>query len=508
MKRILVIVLLHSLSISLLGASTGGRTGELLNWGAGARSLALGKAYTAVADDGSAGYWNAAAMTQLDKKEVSMLRANLWEGTVYDFLGFVYPTVSWGAFGLSLARLCSGEAEKRDTDNIATGSFKNMESAYLFSYAYNVLHGLSVGGSLKKFDSLLDGRQNSHLGLDMNGLYEITGSNKYFNNLRLASNLQNIFSQKNGSDSADKLPMGIRLGAAAQMLNKKVLLSLDLENRLGAGIVWHLGAEYRFKYLAVRLGSDREEYSAGIGLNYQNYYLDYAYATHTLGGSQRMGLGYKFGLGVNILRHEKADNYYQEGLALIEKGSFTQAADKLAAACKYKNSPIYLMSKNRLEEVTTYFKKAEEEKKEMEELRKGVRDYLTGYDQKALDEVLYSFSLNKADERIYNLLRQMEKTTGLKSNQEALASDWSLIEQRLYKSLRYFREKQFDLAVIECQEAIKLEPANVLAYKRLGSAFYALGKRDKAKEAWLKVLELAPNEPGNDKLKILIDSIK
>ncbi|GAJ13873.1 unnamed protein product, partial [marine sediment metagenome] len=48
------------------------------------------------------------------------------------------------------------------------------------------------------------------------------------------------------------------------------------------------------------------------------------------------------------------------------------------------------------------------------------------------------------------------------------------------------------LAILECQEVLELEPNNTLALSRLGSAYYVIGQKEKAKELWLRVLEIEP----------------
>ncbi|GAJ12821.1 unnamed protein product [marine sediment metagenome] len=63
-----------------------GLPGAFLRFGAGARSLGMGKAYVGVSDDASATYWNSAGLTQLTQKEIVALHAILFEDTIYDFV--------------------------------------------------------------------------------------------------------------------------------------------------------------------------------------------------------------------------------------------------------------------------------------------------------------------------------------------------------------------------------------------------------------------------------------
>ena len=65
---------------AMSSARAGGEPGEFLQWGAGARSLGMGRAFLAVSDDASATYWNPAAMVQLERKELMGLQATAVAG--------------------------------------------------------------------------------------------------------------------------------------------------------------------------------------------------------------------------------------------------------------------------------------------------------------------------------------------------------------------------------------------------------------------------------------------
>jgi len=104
---------------------TGGIPGAFLSWGAGARSLAMGKAFVAVSDDASATYWNPGGLGKIERQELMMLHTMLWAGTTYDFISYVKPMTQMGAIGLSLVRMYTGGFEGYDIYNERTINFSD-----------------------------------------------------------------------------------------------------------------------------------------------------------------------------------------------------------------------------------------------------------------------------------------------------------------------------------------------------------------------------------------------
>src|SRR4051794_35397588 len=97
-----------TLPVSLFAAATGGQVDEFLSYGAGARSLAMGAAFVGVADDASATYWNPAGLSQITRKELTLMKATLFADTTYDFYSFVKPSKKGGsAWGVSMTKLAN-----------------------------------------------------------------------------------------------------------------------------------------------------------------------------------------------------------------------------------------------------------------------------------------------------------------------------------------------------------------------------------------------------------------
>ncbi len=83
--------------------------GEFLYVGAGARALALGGAYSAIAGDVTAAYWNPAGLCLLDGQEASFMHSERFGGLItYDYLAYARSNGETG-LGASLFRTDAGK---------------------------------------------------------------------------------------------------------------------------------------------------------------------------------------------------------------------------------------------------------------------------------------------------------------------------------------------------------------------------------------------------------------
>lgn len=161
--RIVIVAIVGWLSIttSFAQSNTPKYSNEFLAIGVNARALGMASAFTAVANDVSAGYWNPSGLTQLEYKyDVSVMHAQYFAGIAnYDYLGFATKIDSVSSLGLSVIRF--GIDDIPDTrflydangalnyDNIQF--FSASDYAFLFSYARKLdwLGRLDVGGNAK-----------------------------------------------------------------------------------------------------------------------------------------------------------------------------------------------------------------------------------------------------------------------------------------------------------------------------------------------------------------------
>lgn len=72
--------------------------------------------------------------------------------------------------------------------------------------------------------------------------------------------------------------------------------------------------------------------------------------------------------------------------------------------------------------------------------------------------------------------------------------DMNIVDQYLFAALNNIYSGRYDLAVQECSLILGIQPNNVLALKRLGSAYFAMKNKEKARESWERALKIAPDD--------------
>ena len=175
---------------------TGTRGAAFLSLGVGARAQALAGAYSALADNVSALYWNTAGIAQLDGFAASVSQASLYEGLdiKHTFVGAVLP-VGLGRFGVSVNTLDSGEmpwtnegfptagyidheGNVGEMDN-ARAPFSWNSLAVAGHYARPVTDRLFVGAAIKYIEEGIPNAKINFVGFDVGtifrtGLYGVT----------------------------------------------------------------------------------------------------------------------------------------------------------------------------------------------------------------------------------------------------------------------------------------------------------------------------------------------
>ncbi|MCP3683139.1 MAG: PorV/PorQ family protein [bacterium] len=469
---------------------TGGMPGAFMSWGAGARSLGMGKAFVACADDSTATYWNPAGLANLSRSEITALHAILWGGTVYDFISYVHPTGFGGTFGFSGTRLFLGGFEGRDEKNRQTHTFEDIQSAYGVSYGQKVLETLSIGATLKKMSHTLDDHVSGSYIVDVGAMYSP------IDYLNLGLNLQNLLALTTGT--SDDIPIVAKFGMNYKLLREKLSIAMDMTGIIGwegSGLPVNVGAEYwALNYLALRMGMDPREFNMGFGLRYNDYGVDYAYATHELGGSHRVSATISFGRSVKKLKQKTSREFEVEGDAAYKSGVFDLSVKSFEKAYSLNPSDQDLARKlNILSKISKIVPRAVDDSEKSKLIRRGIIEYVRNKDYEVIILILnHVISKNPTDQQSKTLLRLIASLHGIKEPKYKVPEGMTLAEYKLYQALQFFYEGKYAKVIEECQDVIVVEPKNAQAYKRMGSAFYAMGNEEKALESWRRSLQLNP----------------
>jgi hypothetical protein len=145
-----------------------GMANDYLQYGAGARCLAMGGAYVALADQASAPYWNPAGLTQINEHQFLSMYAPFFEGTSHNFISYVHPLRSLGNVAISDVFLYSGRYEEVSrTGEVTDKSSSVWKNAVIISYANRVYRHISLGASLKLINERVMKYSGSGQGIDL-----------------------------------------------------------------------------------------------------------------------------------------------------------------------------------------------------------------------------------------------------------------------------------------------------------------------------------------------------
>ena len=279
------------------GTSTAG----FLKIGAGARAVGLGEAFTTVADDATALYWNPAALRQVENNSMALMHAAYLESARFDYGAFAHSGEKV-SIGVGVQYLSFGELTGRDQNKIETGGFEPSDMAVSVGSAWD-LKGFSLGVSGKYIQSKI--QKTAETGAVDLGLLSprILGEK-----LRVGFAAFNLGGRMKFDQKSESLPVLVKAGSHYQIY-PHWLGALDLgfpkDNKPYVGT----GTEYKLIVgnalsLSGRVGynsrsaSDVDGFSGlslGGGVGFKTINLDYGFVPFgDLGDTHRVSLSLVF----------------------------------------------------------------------------------------------------------------------------------------------------------------------------------------------------------------------
>lgn len=519
--------------------------------GVGARPIGMGNAYTALADDVNAIYYNPAGLAQLDECQFTSGYGKLYWGLDdgsnlgSGFIGYAHPLYHWGTLGAGWVNFGLQGLYRENSFILSYGNRLNKRllaglNLKLLSkkygkdrYTENALIDGGPGVTGERDPVFSEGYSKTGFSSDLGLLYKF--NREYSVGLSLIDINQPHMDLK---DNKSKVPIGVKSG----FLYDSDFLTFAFDTTFRNGDVnVYSGVEKWFlnRTFAVRTGlgvGSRSFSNLALGASYTKYLFqfDYAFLYPLSGirdtyGSHRISLTLRFApekeekkkareKRLSEIAAEKAAeeelakieekeakmieerkkielarNYYKEAIEVYRNGLYSEALGKLRFAVDLDpKRPEIQNLFNKVSSIVDVISKETGLAKEAELIRTGVSCYIEDKPRKAISTLQYAFEHVPKNKEIPRLLNIVKREYPAIAEQEKISEGMTLVEQKMYRALNYLYEDRSDLAIVECQEVLELEPNNTLALSRLGSAYYVIGQKEKAKELWLRVLEIEP----------------
>ncbi|HVM32820.1 MAG TPA: PorV/PorQ family protein [bacterium] len=280
---------------------------QFLQIPAGVRASGMGGAFTALADDASAAYWNAAGLAQLSLPQISLSHVSYFESINYEFIGGVLPLAPGSTLGLTANLDSVPSFDSTGGSSSTPGSAMDWDLGFELGQSFGDHFSLGLGA--KFIDSTLVSYSASGEAFDA-GLLVYTTHRE----LTLGLAVQNVgqISGYGSFGTQEKLPTTYRVGLAYRfepLMPNHFSLDLDLEKPIDQDPILHAGGEVwlGFKDLSVAfrggyslnpLNSDlggTTGASVGAGVVVSPFEFEYALVPFgALGNINEFALTYRF----------------------------------------------------------------------------------------------------------------------------------------------------------------------------------------------------------------------
>lgn len=515
------------------------------------RATAMGESYTAVAEDAYSAYWNPAGLASMALPEVAATYNASFEDVSHQYISLAYPLEFGSTLGLNFTRLSVAPFQGYDATGLKTGNIGASDLAIGAAYARTLLKDeierpiFNVGVNLKNVREDLHGAAASTYAADLGAVYYIRPSNYWMKSvpaqeLRAALAVRNLGPGLKFDEESFPLPMSATLGLAwlshpegRNSLTVSLDQTVSSDEKYFAG----LGAEYvAFQLLSFRAGY-RTGQSIGsgarFGVGFRLSFMDLDYSMSPfgeLGSMHKLGMSMRFGalrpkqpLAGATPRAEKArllapkekieelQNYAEDFLALavrnLKERRYPAAQENISKAFnlapglkdgvwgdKFKRLAA-LNSLLRLKDVPEKEAALQKDTEQAGVAHDAFMTYVEGQDLKAFLLAHAALGANQRGEAVFGefLYYLGELTKNAVRRDEILPRD-VLVKEKLKKAARDFYVQRFDMAAKECEEVVLLDGGSRMGWTRMGSSYYMMGDKEKARKAYSKALELDPGD--------------
>lgn len=249
------LLLVSILAFASVGQAANSKTGTtafpFLKINPGARAVAMGGAFTGLANDEMAAYYNPAGLAALEGKrfiaEYQSYIADINSGMV----GVVLPVSYDRAFAFHISYLNYGDFIQTDQAGNITGEFGGSDMLFGVSYSMRIKPTILIGATGKFIYESIQDYSASGAALDLGAKY-ISDRDRYHAGFMI----QNLGTQLSSlGEEKDALPLTFRAGGAFYPRGYAMVVSLDIVAPIDNDPFIAIGTEsFKFNPVYLRLG--------------------------------------------------------------------------------------------------------------------------------------------------------------------------------------------------------------------------------------------------------------
>jgi hypothetical protein len=185
----ILIVLLINISYSQSIGRVASTAAPFLKIGVGGRALGMGEAYTTLAEDVNALYWNPAGLAGVTKMELTVSHYDYIADLYYDFGGIAIPVQGIGTFGFFMANLGMPDIERTTVQSPEGTGEKVSAGSFVIGagYARALTDRFSIGGNVKYIRETIWHSSASSFAFDVGVLYKT-----FFKNIKIGMSISNF----------------------------------------------------------------------------------------------------------------------------------------------------------------------------------------------------------------------------------------------------------------------------------------------------------------------------
>jgi hypothetical protein len=280
--------------------------GQFLKIGPSARGAAMGNAFSAVADDPSATYWNPAGLVEVQGTAIHIDHMEWPADIKLDYVSYVFKT-SWvpGTLGLT-ARGLTMDPQNERTIYLPEGTGRQFDAgdmSFGFSYSQFFTDRFSTGATINLIHMTLADRKVNTATLDFGLLYRIG-----IRGMRLGMVVQNMGGEVDFDSRPSKMPIIFKVGLSAMAFDfgpHYMIGSIEFQHPADNKERANVGVEYSFnRFFFLRggynAGYDANTLAGGFGVEVNTsensrMFVDYAYEDLSeLGAAHRFSVSFTY----------------------------------------------------------------------------------------------------------------------------------------------------------------------------------------------------------------------